>query len=128
MRIEHVGLWVRDIDAVAAFYAKYFGARVGELYQNPRKGFESRFLEFGGGARLEIMTRTDVERSARPASSWALRTWRSPSATKPAVDALAARFAADGIAAGSTDRGAPAMATTNAWCAIRKAIAWKSRR
>ena len=60
MRIEHVGLWVRDIDRVAAFYAKYFAARVGELYQNPRKGFESRFLEFGSGARLEIMKRTGV--------------------------------------------------------------------
>ena len=33
MRIEHVGLWVSDIDRVAAFYAKYFGARVGELYR-----------------------------------------------------------------------------------------------
>ena len=41
MRIEHVGLWVSDIDRVAAFYARYFGARVGTLYQNPRKGFES---------------------------------------------------------------------------------------
>ena len=45
VRIEHVGVWVRDIDRVAAFYAKYFGAQVGALYQNPRKGFESRFLD-----------------------------------------------------------------------------------
>jgi lactoylglutathione lyase len=52
-RIEHVGLWVSDIDAVTAFYAKFFAARIGELYQNPRKGFESRFLEFGSGARRE---------------------------------------------------------------------------
>jgi lactoylglutathione lyase len=59
-RIEHVGVWVRDIDAVAAFYARHFGARIGERYENPRKGFASRFLEFGGGARLELMTRTDV--------------------------------------------------------------------
>jgi lactoylglutathione lyase len=59
-RIEHVGVWVRDIDTVAAFYARHFGAQVGQLYANPRKGFASRFLEFGGGARLELMTRTDV--------------------------------------------------------------------
>jgi lactoylglutathione lyase len=60
VRLEHVGLWVRDIDAVAGFYAKYFDARVGALYQNPRKAFESRFLEFAGGARLELMRRADV--------------------------------------------------------------------
>ena len=60
VRIEHVALWVRDLDAVAAFYARWFGARVGERYENPRKGFASRFLEFNGGARLEIMTRADV--------------------------------------------------------------------
>jgi lactoylglutathione lyase len=59
-RIEHVGVWVRDIDAVAAFYARHFGARIGARYENPRKGFASRFLEFGSGARLELMTRTDV--------------------------------------------------------------------
>jgi len=59
-RIEHLALWVRDLDAVAAFYARWFGARIGDRYENPRKGFASRFLEFAGGARLEIMTRADV--------------------------------------------------------------------
>ena len=76
VRIEHVGVWVRDIDTVAAFYARYFGARIGERYQNPRKGFESRFLEFDSGARLELMTRMDVQRARGGASSWASRTWR----------------------------------------------------
>jgi lactoylglutathione lyase len=36
VRLEHVGLWVRDLDAVADFYARYFDARIGALYQNPR--------------------------------------------------------------------------------------------
>ena len=39
VRIEHVALWARDIDNVAAFYVKYFGARVGERYRNPAQGF-----------------------------------------------------------------------------------------
>jgi lactoylglutathione lyase len=59
-RIEHIGVWVRDIDAVAAFYARHFDARIGQRYENARKGFASRFLEFAGGARLELMTRVDV--------------------------------------------------------------------
>jgi lactoylglutathione lyase len=63
-RIEHVGVWVRDIDAVAAFYERWFGARIGERYENPRKGFASRFLALGEGARLELMTRIDVTEAA----------------------------------------------------------------
>ncbi len=34
-RVEHVGVWVRDIDRVAAFYERHFGARIGERYENP---------------------------------------------------------------------------------------------
>jgi lactoylglutathione lyase len=103
MRIEHVGLWVGDIDKVAAFYAKYFGARVGELYQNPRKGFESRFLAFDSGARLEIMKRTDVtERADRELLGFAHVALTV--GDEAHVDALATRFAADGLAPDSGPR------------------------
>jgi len=96
MRIEHVGLWVSDIDRVAAFYAKYFGASVGELYQNPRKGFESRFLEFGTGARLEIMKRTGVSERAT-AELLGFAHVALAVGDEASVDALAARFVADGL-------------------------------
>lgn len=103
IHIEHIGLWVRDIDAVAAFYVRYFGAHVGALYQNPRKGFESRFLEFGTGARLEIMTRTDVDaRGAAEMLGWAHVAIAVGDATT--VDGLAARFRADGVAVDSGPR------------------------
>lgn len=58
MRIEHVAMWTRDIERLASFYRGYFGAAVGEKYVNPAKGFESRFLSFDSGARLEIMRTT----------------------------------------------------------------------
>jgi lactoylglutathione lyase len=61
VRIEHMALWVRDLDGVADFYTKFFGARAGALYRNPARGFASRFLEFASGARLEIMTRTGLD-------------------------------------------------------------------
>jgi lactoylglutathione lyase len=57
-RIEHVALWVRDLDRVCAFYSGYFGAKVGPRYENPAKGFASRFLAFESGARVEVMTTT----------------------------------------------------------------------
>lgn len=56
--IDHVAFWVRDIDKVCAFYAGYFGAKVGSRYDNPSKGFASRFLTFESGARIEVMTTT----------------------------------------------------------------------
>ena len=97
VRLEHVALWVRDIDSVAAFYARWFEARVGERYENPRKGFSSRFLEFGGGARLEIMARNDI---AAPAQGEQLGLAHVAIAVgdEAAVDSLATRLSAAGVA------------------------------
>jgi lactoylglutathione lyase len=60
MRIEHVALWTEDLDRLANFYTTYFGAHAGPKYENPAKGFESRFLSFDGGARIEIMRSTSL--------------------------------------------------------------------
>ena len=92
-----MALWARDLDAVAAFYARWFGARVGERYENPRKGFASRFLEFSGGARLEVMTRVDVD-SRGGAEQLGLAHIAIVVGDEAAVDALAARFASEGVA------------------------------
>lgn len=96
VKLEHVGLWVRDLDGVAAFYARYFEARIGALYQNPRKGFESRFLEFAGGARLELMRRADVAARATD-EQLGLAHVALTIGDEAAVDALAARFIGDGV-------------------------------
>ena len=58
--IDHVALWARDLEALCAFYARYFGASVGPLYENPARGFRSRFLSFGTGARIEVMSSTTL--------------------------------------------------------------------
>ena len=66
IRVEHVALWVRDLEGARDFFTRHLGARAGEKYQNPRTGFSSYFLTFDSGARLEVMTRPDL---ADPASS-----------------------------------------------------------
>lgn len=58
MRIEHVAMWTQDMERLAYFYKDYFGASVAEKYANVIKGFESQFLSFESGARLEIMRTT----------------------------------------------------------------------
>ena len=95
-RIEHIGVWVRDIDAVAAFYARHFGARIGQRYENPRKGFASRFLDFGGGARLELMTRVDVTERA-PNERLGLAHVAIALDDEAAVDALAVALRESGV-------------------------------
>ncbi|MBC8025516.1 MAG: VOC family protein [Steroidobacteraceae bacterium] len=98
MRLDHIGVWVRDLDAVAAFYARYFDARVGDLYENPRKGFRSRFLIIGEGARLELMTRTDVTAVSMGETTLGLAHVALIVGDEAAVDALAARLRSEGHA------------------------------
>jgi len=103
VRLEHVGVWVADIDTVAAFHAKYFGAQSSELYRNPRTGFTSRFLTYGGGARLELMTRADVSQRAST-EQLGLAHLALNVGDEAAVDALAARLRADGLTPDSGPR------------------------
>jgi lactoylglutathione lyase len=58
LRIEHLAVWTEDLERLVAFYATYFGASVGQKYVNPATGFESRFLSFDSGARIEVMRTT----------------------------------------------------------------------
>ena len=55
MKIEHVAIWVNDLEAMKNFYEKYFNAVSGSKYFNPNKNFQSYFLSFGEGCRLELM-------------------------------------------------------------------------
>ena len=60
MRIDHVALWTDDLERCKRFYASYFGATAGSGYINSAKGFESCFLSFTDGARIEVMTTTTL--------------------------------------------------------------------
>ena len=55
MKIEHVAIWAKDMEALKSFYEKYFDAQSNDKYTNPTKGFSSYFLSFASGPRLEIM-------------------------------------------------------------------------
>ena len=42
------------------FSCRYYGGPRGERYHNPKTGFQSYFLRFAGGARLELMTAPEM--------------------------------------------------------------------
>lgn len=54
MRIEHLALWVTDLEEMKAFYEKYFHVTSSVKYRNSKTGFSSYFLSFESGARLEL--------------------------------------------------------------------------
>ncbi len=60
MKIEHLAIWVNDLEAMKTFYEKYFQAKAETRYHNPKKQFYSYFLSFEDGCRLELMTRPDI--------------------------------------------------------------------
>jgi len=55
MTLEHVAIWTNNLEALKNYYIKYFQAVCNNKYSNNKKGFESYFLSFESGARLEIM-------------------------------------------------------------------------
>lgn len=100
MRIDHIALWTTDLERCKSFYATYFGASHGEHYRNPTKGFESVFLTFDGGARIEAMKTTLLSPVALPAGSQRMGLTHLAMAVgnEAAVDALTSRLAQDGYA------------------------------
>ena len=100
MHIEHIALWTNDIDHLTGFYVTYFGARTGRRYTNAAKGFESWFLSFDDGARIEVMRTTTLQPS--PIEPGALRMgWTHLAIAvgdEAGVDTLTERLRSDGYA------------------------------
>lgn len=60
MNIDHIGIWVSDLEKEREFFTNYFECTVNYKYVNPDKHFSSYFLSFPEGARIEIMHRTGM--------------------------------------------------------------------
>ena len=60
MQIEHIAIWVKDLEKMKKFYEKYFNVISSELYCNKNTGFKSYFLNFDNGSRIEIMSKLDI--------------------------------------------------------------------
>ncbi len=105
IRVEHVGLCVRDLERMRVFYVERLGGESGPLYHNPKTGFRSHFVAFGSGARIEIMSRDHAGQRARPspdASGWAHVALAV--GDPAAVDAFVAELADAGVEIASQPR------------------------
>ena len=97
VRIDHVALWVHDLEPMRAFYVGAFGGVSGDLYENPATGLKSYFVSFGEGARLELMYRPGLRPSPTDATAGHAHI----------ALALGSRDAVDGAVAALRQRGVP---------------------
>jgi lactoylglutathione lyase len=66
MKIDHVAVWTNDLERLKEFYTKYFDVKSDSKYISSKRGFESYFLQFDSGARIELMylpSLLDLEKS-----------------------------------------------------------------
>ena len=96
MKIEHIAMYVNDLEAAKEFFIKYFDAVSNEMYHNQRTGFKSYFLSFEDGARLEIMTKEAMEDTKKTLTRTGFIHLAFSVGSKEKVDSLTSKMKEDG--------------------------------
>ena len=99
--LEHVAIWTRDLEGMKDFYCAYFDGKAGAKYRSKsaaHPNFESYFLTFGDGSRLELMQMPTIPENAYAPGQEALGLTHIAFAVggTDEVDALAKRAHAEG--------------------------------
>lgn len=97
MRIEHLAIWATDIEAMRAFYMQYFGASSNERYHNPTKSFQSYFLSFESGCRLELMQKPTIPNNLNLDEATGITHFAISVGHEAGVDELTERLRNDGF-------------------------------
>lgn len=96
MKIEHVAMYVNDLERAREFFIKYFGAESNDGYYNPVKKFRSYFLSFDGEARLEIMNKAEQVDGDKNLAATGFIHLAFSVGSKEKVDELTAKLKGDG--------------------------------
>lgn len=98
MKIEHLAMWVDDLEKMRQFYLTYFDFESGEKYTNAGKGFTSYFLTFGDGkTRLELMNSSRVTDEPKKRGFMSgMAHFAISVGSKEAVNSLTEKLRADG--------------------------------
>ena len=100
MKINHVALYVKDLEATRVFYEKYFGAVANQKYLNPKTGLETYFLAFPdeiSNVRLEIMTRPGLQSANQTGLHFGYAHLAFSVGSRQLVDALTNQLKTDGF-------------------------------
>ena len=96
MRIEHIAMYVNELEKTKDFFVKYFNATPNEGYHNKATDFHSYFLSFDNGARLEIMKKPKMEDAEKTLARTGYIHIAFSLGSKEAVDELTTKMKNDG--------------------------------
>ena len=96
MKIEHIAMYVENLEKVRDFFVKYLGGVSNDGYHNVKTDFRSFFISFEDGARLEIMTKPEVIDAEKPLNRTGYAHIAFSVGSKEKVDELTERLRADG--------------------------------
>ncbi len=96
MKIEHIAMYVNDLEKAKAFFVKYFAAKSNDRYLNQKTNFQSYFLSFDDGARLEIMNKPGMSDLPKDLARTGYVHLAFSVGSKDKVNALTAELKADG--------------------------------
>lgn len=96
MRIEHIAMYVNDLEKARDFFVKYFNAASNDGYHNKTTNFRSYFLTFDDGARLEIMNKPEMEDAGKTSARTGYIHIAFSLGSKDAVDELTGKLQAEG--------------------------------
>ena len=99
MKIDHIAIWVKDLERMKRFYEDYFQGSAGEKYHNPKKQFESYFISLAEGCRLELMHNPNITGKQRENNEQHLGLihFAISVGSKEKVDQLTEKLRKDGI-------------------------------
>ena len=60
MNIDHVAIWTSNLERLRDYYVKFFGGTSNAKYLNKETHFESYFITFQSGTRLEVMQKPGI--------------------------------------------------------------------
>lgn len=95
MKIEHIAMYVTDLEKAKNFFETYFQAVSNSGYHNKNTGFRSYFLTFDDGARLEIMRKPEMNDETKGLARTGYIHIAFSVGSKEKVDELTARLKAD---------------------------------
>lgn len=96
MKIEHIAMYVNDLDAAKDFFVKYLDGKANDGYHNTKTDFRSYFISFDDGARLEIMNKPGMVDADKHLNRTGLIHIAFSVGSKERVDELTGRLKADG--------------------------------
>lgn len=97
MKIEHIALYVNNLEKSKDFFVNYFDGKPNNGYHNKTTDFRSYFITFDNGSRLELMTKPELNDEEKALNRTGFIHLAFSVGSKEKVDALTEKLINDGF-------------------------------